>query len=215
MLNTPLTALLALVLYPAWLLAGGADYVCHRMTRIEDTSGPIESLLHLAQFFVLLIAMFIYVAFEVTRVTFAIIALAVLLHSVLAFMDTTFTDGRRRIAPFEQWIHGLLDCIPWFAVCLIGLLSWDRLLSGAPAMTGDVDISRAEGWLLSSFLVLTGIPIVEELARALRGAAGKTRPTSRGSRRFGHHEIEDPDQCTEGHHAKRHPESQVSPVLRR
>ena len=43
--------------YPAWLLAGAGDYLCHRRTDIEHTSGAKESWLHLAQFLTLLIAL--------------------------------------------------------------------------------------------------------------------------------------------------------------
>src|SRR4051812_24630463 len=32
---------------PLWLLAGFADYLCHRAAHIESTSGPKESVLHL------------------------------------------------------------------------------------------------------------------------------------------------------------------------
>jgi hypothetical protein len=35
---------------PLWLAAGFADYLCHRATSIETTSGWKESLLHLLQF---------------------------------------------------------------------------------------------------------------------------------------------------------------------
>ena len=35
---------------PVWLAAGFADYLCHRASSIESTSGWKESLLHLLQF---------------------------------------------------------------------------------------------------------------------------------------------------------------------
>ena len=52
-----LWGLLLWVLYPLWLLAGAIDYVCHRRTNIEHTSGATESLLHLAQFAALLLSL--------------------------------------------------------------------------------------------------------------------------------------------------------------
>jgi hypothetical protein len=42
--------LLMFVVLPVWLLAGLADYLCHRATNIETTSGVRESMLHLVQF---------------------------------------------------------------------------------------------------------------------------------------------------------------------
>jgi hypothetical protein len=43
------TVLMYFVL-PVWVAAGFADYLCHRATSIETTSGWKESLLHLLQF---------------------------------------------------------------------------------------------------------------------------------------------------------------------
>jgi hypothetical protein len=44
-----LRAALLYVVVPVWLVAGFADYLCHRASRIECTGGPKESLLHVAQ----------------------------------------------------------------------------------------------------------------------------------------------------------------------
>lgn len=35
------------LIVPGWALAGGLDYVWHRQTKIETTSGPKESITHL------------------------------------------------------------------------------------------------------------------------------------------------------------------------
>src|SRR5690606_5325164 len=50
MLNDPLVLILLYFVMPLWLLAGFADWFCHRASQIETTSGPKESLLHLLQF---------------------------------------------------------------------------------------------------------------------------------------------------------------------
>jgi hypothetical protein len=49
-------ALLIWGIYPVCLLAGAGDYLCHRKTNIEWTSGATESWLHVAQFICLAIA---------------------------------------------------------------------------------------------------------------------------------------------------------------
>jgi hypothetical protein len=41
-----LRALLMYFVLPLWLAAGFADYLCHRATHIEETSGWKESVLH-------------------------------------------------------------------------------------------------------------------------------------------------------------------------
>src|SRR5438874_9621319 len=45
-----LVAILMYVVLPLWLAAGFADYICHRASHIERTSGWKESMLHLVQF---------------------------------------------------------------------------------------------------------------------------------------------------------------------
>ena len=45
-----LVAILMYVVLPLWLAAGFADYICHRASHIERTSGWKESVLHLVQF---------------------------------------------------------------------------------------------------------------------------------------------------------------------
>jgi hypothetical protein len=42
-------AILMYFVLPVWLVAGFADYLCHRASAIESTSGWKESLLHLLQ----------------------------------------------------------------------------------------------------------------------------------------------------------------------
>ena len=45
-----LRAMLMYFVLPLWLAAGFADYLCHRATHIEKTSGWRESVLHVVQF---------------------------------------------------------------------------------------------------------------------------------------------------------------------
>src|SRR5688572_5512543 len=86
-LRSLLTAFLVWVLYPAWLLAGAADYLCHRRTDIAHTSGVIESVLHVAQFLCIAAILTLAVAFPVTALTWAAMFLAAVAHSVLSYID--------------------------------------------------------------------------------------------------------------------------------
>jgi hypothetical protein len=168
-LRTVLLGLLAWVLYPLWLLAGAADYLCHRRTAIERTSGAHESWLHLAQLACIGIALVLAAAFEATRPVLLLMLVAVLTHSVLAFVDVSYTSGRRYISPFEQQVHGYLDVIPLIAVCLFGALHWSQPQAGATAFVlDDGFVAGKPAVLLLSFAVLAGVPVIEELIRALR-----------------------------------------------
>lgn len=43
-------AMLMYFVLPLWLVAGFADWLCHRATNIATTSGPKESVIHLLLF---------------------------------------------------------------------------------------------------------------------------------------------------------------------
>lgn len=172
-----LQALLLWGLYPAWLLAGAGDYLCHRLTDIEHTSGVTESWLHLLQFVSLLIAFAAVVFLQLNVVVYGLIVVLVVVHSVLAHMDVSYTDGRRHISPFEQLVHGFMDVLPLVAVALIGVLHWSAITGplDGPLLSLRAPLDLGRVLLVGSFAVLAGVPILEELARTRR---------HRGERRF-------------------------------
>lgn len=165
-----LSAFLAWGLYPAWLLAGAGDYLCHRKTDIEHTSGATESWLHMAQFACLAIAFACAALLQISAVVFVAMVALVLAHSILAYVDVRYTDGRRRILPVEQTFHGFMDVLPLVAVALLGVQHWEEVRAGSMtfALHPAVDLRRV--LLLSSFAVLAGLPVLEELLRTLQPA---------------------------------------------
>jgi hypothetical protein len=163
-------------LYPAWLLAGAGDYLCHRASDIEHTSGTPESWLHLWQFAALLIAFSAAVLLNINAIVFGILVVLVIAHGVLVHLDVSYTDGRRHISPIEQRVHGFMDVLPLVAVALIGVLHWPEITASPSAPIFSLqppDVGRV--LLVGSFAVLSGVPILEELARTYR---------HRGERRF-------------------------------
>jgi hypothetical protein len=165
-----LSAFLAWGLYPVWLLAGAGDYLCHRKTDIEHTSGATESWLHMAQFACLAIAFACAALLQISAVVFVAMVALVLAHSILAYIDVRYTDGRRRILPVEQTFHGFMDVLPLVAVALVGVQHWQEVRAGSMtfALHPGVDLGRV--LLLSSFAVLAGLPVLEELLRTLQPA---------------------------------------------
>jgi hypothetical protein len=130
-MRNSLSAFLIWGLYPAWLLAGAGDYLCHRTTSIERTSGATESWLHLAQFACLGIAFACAVLLQISAAVFLVVGALVLAHSVLAYIDVRYTDGRRRILPIEQSVHGFMEVLPLVAVALLGVRHWQEISAGA------------------------------------------------------------------------------------
>lgn len=173
-------------------------FVTARTTDIERTSGATESWLHLAQFICLAIALACAVLLQIGAAAFAVMVAFVLAHSVLSYVDVRYTDGRRRILPIEQTIHGFMDVLPLVAVALIGVQHWQQIRLGSTAFALQVAVEMERVLLLSSFAVLAGLPIIEELLRGLR-----------------HHQIEHRDEGQKSDYAERDPPSQKAPISRR
>lgn len=164
-----LQTLMVWVFYPVWLLAGAGDYLCHRHTDIEHTSGTRESWFHLLQYLSLLVALAALVLMNVNAVVFGIAVALVIVHTVLAHMDVSYTDGRRHISPVEQLVHAFMDVLPLVVVALMGVLHWSEIVDGTDGPLFSLRAPDFERWLLvGSFTVLSGAPILEELARTYR-----------------------------------------------
>jgi hypothetical protein len=170
-LRTLLSGFLTSVLYPMWLVAGAGDYLCHRRTHIEQTSGITESWLHVAQFASIAIIFVAAVLLEVTLAVLIAMIAALIAHTVLSFIDVSYTMRHRHISTLEQHVHGVLDVVPIVAVGLLAILYWEEiaLADGAPLRLKDEPLSSVQaGVLLGSFGVLAGVPIFEEWFRARR-----------------------------------------------
>lgn len=190
-----LAALLIWGIYPAWLLAGAGDYLCHRTTDIERTSGATESWLHVAQFVCLAVAFACAVLLQISAAVFVVLVALVVTHSFLSYIDVRYTYGRRRILPIEQSIHGFMDVLPLVAVAMLGVQHWQQIRVGSTAFALQAAVDMEPVLLLSSFALLAGLPVFEELLRGLR-----------------HHQIEHRDEGQKSAYAERDPPSQKAPI---
>lgn len=107
---------------PLWLAAGGADWWCHRRSLIERTSGPRESLLHLALFLEIALPVSLALWLEVNALLLAIMAAGVFAHMLTSWADTRFAQPRRHLSPIEQQVHSWLEMLPLFALVSVALL---------------------------------------------------------------------------------------------
>ena len=184
-----LVAFLVWVIYPLWLIAGFLDYLFHRKTHIERTSGPTESWLHLAQFASLGIPLLLVAFLAVTPPVIAIVASAIAVHTGLSIADVSYTEGRRHVSALEQHAHAFMVVLPVIATGFVAILNWEDLASGRWIIKPkDEPIpSLSAAMLVGSYFVLAGTPIVEELIRTSRG--------------FRHHQVKDSHERREGHDA--------------
>jgi hypothetical protein len=73
-------AVLMYFVLPVWLASGFADYLCHRATCIETTSGWKESLLHLLQFGEMAIPTLAAIFLEINALVILIMIVCLLAH---------------------------------------------------------------------------------------------------------------------------------------
>jgi hypothetical protein len=147
-MNAAIWNVLGFGVLPLWLAAGAADWLCHRRTLIERTSGPRESLLHLLLFLEIVIPSLLASWIEINALLLTIMAAGVLAHMLTSWWDTSFAQPRRHIAPIEQQVHSWLEMLPLFALVLVALLH-------APELTDPVwrlvprDEAMPAGWRIA------------------------------------------------------------------
>lgn len=160
---------------PAWLLAGAADWACHRRTRIESTSGPRESLLHLLLYLQIALPATLALWLEITASMLAFMAFGVLAHMLTSWWDTSFAQPRRRIAPIEQQVHSWLEMVPLFALIVVTVLHVQELREprwSLAARSGEAYAPLRIGVLVA--LAAGLVPILEEWMRGLRHSRAAT-----------------------------------------
>lgn len=133
-MDTPTTSALIedYLLYfilPLWLAAGFADYLLHRHTKIEDTSGMKESLIHWLQLTEAGVAVIAGLLFQINSLVILIMLLSLVAHEISSLWDSSFAIGRRYIGALEQHVHSFLDLLPVMAVSFVTILHWDQFLA--------------------------------------------------------------------------------------
>lgn len=191
--------LLLYVLMPLWLMAGLADWICHRVAAIEDSSGYRESLLHLAMLGEMGVAVLAGLFLEITATVLVAMLAAVVAHEVTALWDVSYASRHRPITPAEQHVHSFLEMLPLMALAFVAVLHWDQVRALVGPGVADWGLRpKAQPLPVPYLAVVLGLtvlvnlmPFVEELARGLRrrrapvpagpGAAapnGRTAPRS-------------------------------------
>jgi hypothetical protein len=172
---------------PLWLAAGFADYLCHRATSIETTSGPKESMLHLLQFSEMAVPTLAAIFLEINALVILIMIISLILHQLTAMWDVRYAYHRREVRPVEQHVHSILEMLPLTALLIIVILHWPQFLAlfGAGIQPADFALRLKEPplpWtyvtvMLAMALLFEVLPYAEELARTLR-ARRKITPRS-------------------------------------
>jgi hypothetical protein len=163
---------------PVWLAAGFIDYLCHRRSNIEGTSGWRESVLHICQLTEMGIPVLALMFFEINALIIAGMIVFFLLHEATAWWDVAYAHSTREITPTEQHVHGFLERLPLMGLTMVVVLYWGQFLAlfglGAETARFDIALKRdpLPAWYLiaslSAVVLFAWLPYGEEIVRCLR-----------------------------------------------
>ena len=161
---------------PLWILAGLADWWCHRRTHIERTSGLRENLFHWLLFAEAGVALGGVAMLEVNAALLLLVGASFLVHELTTFIELRYTVPRREVGPLEQMIHSFMEMLPLLLLALLAVMAWDQ----APALSeGDwadfalrpTSTPWPPAYLLAvagAVLALNVLPLAEEAWRCLQ-----------------------------------------------
>ncbi|MEV5508025.1 diguanylate cyclase [Streptomyces orinoci] len=167
-------------LLPSWFVPGVADWVMHRRTRIEETSGTKESLIHSLMMTEVGVPIVLTLLYEVNPLLLSVQLGAAACHEATALWDVrTAVHSDREVKPVEQHIHSFLESLPFAALASLMCLHHDQVRSllrggrGNPAAWRLVPRRRPlpRRYLAGVALAVgafVALPYAEELTRCLR-----------------------------------------------
>jgi hypothetical protein len=177
-LSDPTVLILMYFVLPLWLLAGCADWLCHRAAHIESTTGAKESLLHLLMFAEIGVPLLAALFLNINALIIMVMIVAFLVHEATALWDVSYAVAGRVVTPVEQHIHSFLEMIPLMALLGVISLHWAQFLAlfgAGPEAAGFALTRKAQPLptvyvtvILLSILLFELLPYTEELFRGWR-----------------------------------------------
>jgi hypothetical protein len=174
-------AAVSILLYfilPLWLAAGFADYLCHRASQIETTTGYKESLLHLLMFAEIAVPLLAAIFLEINALVILLMIAGFIAHQLTALWDVWFANDRRFVSPVEQQVHSFLELLPLTGMLIVIILNWPQFLSlwGLGTEAPRIEIAAKPDPLpwtyvapfLCAVLLFELLPYLEELVRGWR-----------------------------------------------
>ena len=168
---------------PVWLLAGLADYFCHRASHIERTSGVAESLLHLLQFALVGMPLLAALFLEINAAVLLVMLAGLVLHQATAMWDVRYANATRGVTPIEQHVHGVLERTPAIATAVVAILHWPQFMALLGVGEADFALQLKRPplpggylWAVMLGVALCGVlPYGEELLRTMRSWRSRAR----------------------------------------
>lgn len=174
----PQMLILLWFILPVWLIAGFCDWLCHRATGIERTTGVKETWIHMLMFLEMGLPLLAALFLEVNALIIAFMIVMFFLHEMTALWDVSYAVTGRNVNPVEQHIHSFLEMLPLMAVLLIISRHWNEFLAllGLNDVPASFDIRlRADPLpvtyivvIFSGIILLELLPYFEEYLRGSR-----------------------------------------------
>jgi len=162
---------------PLWGVAGFVDWLCHRATHIESTSGLTESLMHSLMGIQVGIPIILCLTYRVNVLILLLCLFAWALHEFIAHMDVHYASQRRKISIWEMHAHSYLATLPLYMLSIIAVINWPVVLDLVQLnWAGQMTLKRMEyqhgfdGYLvvyLTFMGVVCVLPYLQENIRCL------------------------------------------------
>jgi hypothetical protein len=166
------------VLLPLWVIPGFGDWVCHRSSKIEQTSGTHESLTHSLMMTSVGIPALMALVLEINASTIAALTAGFFTHEIIVIWDVAYAADRRHVSTTEQHFHSFLEVLPFMSLSFIACQHWDEVLGmlHIGTTTPHFELRLKEKpvpapLLVGALTLLTAtiaIPYAEELIRCWR-----------------------------------------------
>ena len=163
------------VLVPFWMLPGLGDYVCHRISHIERTSGTHESLTHILMISSTGVGVMTGLFLEINTSALLVMTASAVFHEAIVIWDIAYAEKRRPLSSIEQHMHSFLEVLPFTALAGMCCLNprAARGLFGREARAKGFQLqwkrrSESPAYLASVLLLGTlalAIPYTEEFLR--------------------------------------------------
>ncbi|MHA6311254.1 MULTISPECIES: diguanylate cyclase [Pantoea] len=167
--------LLLYFVLPVWLIAGFADWICHRATDIENTTGLKETWIHILMFLEMGLPLLSALFLEVNALVIGFMIVLFFCHEATALWDVSYAVTAREVKPVEQHVHSFLEMVPLMALLLVISRHWPQFqaLFGLGDESPRFELKwRADPlptgyiiFVLSAIFLLEMLPYLEEYWR--------------------------------------------------
>ncbi|WP_406840514.1 diguanylate cyclase [Streptomyces sp. AHU1] len=163
---------------PLWFVPAVADWVMHRRSDIEHTSGVRESAVHALMMTEAGIPVVAGLTAKINPLVLSLMGGAAVAHGATALWDVSLATDKREVRPVEQHIHSFLEVLPITAAAFTTCLHWDqvRKVFGSGGRADDWKLVPKERPLSAGYLtaiaagvgLCVALPYAEEMVRCLR-----------------------------------------------